>query len=110
MIINTLMIDTLTVTRSSISAEPHLTRVEVTYKGHSFFAMALDTETVSAWEKNEELGGRVMELLMGSHPAAVIVNDLWPLLPHISSLTKQPELDLFVARTRMIVAGAQDMS
>lgn len=57
--------------------------VQVTLSGggHMFFRIVLAPHVVEDWVKNDELAARTLECMLGSHPAAVIVNDLIPLLP-----------------------------
>lgn len=70
--------------------DPKVVSVSIPTPNGDAFAATLPKDMVDAWIADGQLGGQVMMLVMESHPAAAIVNDLMPLLSGLTHL-KHPE-------------------
>ncbi len=69
-----------------VAAEPEAVRVRIMASGHMFLSMVLPRTFIEQWVDNQMLAGKVLEVLISSHPAASIVNDLMPLLDGLVTL------------------------
>jgi hypothetical protein len=79
--------------------EPGVVMVSIPTPNGDAFAASLPKDMVDSWIEEGQLGGNIMNIVMTSHPAAAIVNDLMPLLSGLSHIAKPEQLDAFRQRT-----------
>ncbi len=71
---------------TDIPDEPEAVGVRIIASGHLFMSMVLPRTFIEQWQANNELAGRVMEVMISSHPAAHVINQLMPFLDTLTTI------------------------
>ncbi len=73
--------------------------VSLVASGHTYRQVSLPPTIVNEFVEQKRLSREVMEMLIRSHPAGPIVNDLMSVISHMTSVSDPDAVDAFRDRT-----------